>query len=326
MINKTLAVIMSSAAIGITSTSYASAEASDFPERPVRLISPTVPGGMADAIPRLYADKMSEALGQPVIVENRPGAATMVATRYVADRPADGHTLLVAANTIVTMPHINENAGYEPEDFVGVGEMSRAPTLLVTSASSPIESLSDLVQQSKDNPGSITYASGGTGTTSHISVELFSEDAGIDLLHIPYSSRSLAIPDILSGRVDLTMMTSIEEQSLRDELRVLASTSDVRTEGYPDVPTFKELGYSGGTYLIFLGIFAPSETPGEVVEALAAAVEYAKNDEGLRGRLDGMGQEYSTTARSTLDFNDYLSKESERYRVLVESVGIEYEE
>lgn len=291
----------------------AHAQDGSYPVKPVRLIVSTSAGGMTDILARLYAESLSKTLKQPFVVENMPGASTMLASRYVARQAADGYTLLVAANTIATLPHVEKSAGYQMKDFTGVGELARSPSLLVVGGSSKTKTIPELVAAAKRNPGAVTYAYTGRGTTSHMTAELFARDAGVSFNGIAYKGISLAVPDVLAGRVEFLMgpSTSTEELIKSGKMRALAITSSTRSPVFPDVPTFRELGYPNATYNLFFGIFAPAAIPDAVRKTLADAIDSAKKDPTFTGRLRRLGMEVSNV-RTPQQFNAFLRDEEEK--------------
>lgn len=295
-----------------------------FPEKPVRFVLPTAAGGATDGVARLMAEHMAKTLGQPVIVANMPGAATLLSMRHVVNAPKDGHTLGVMANTSITMPYVDPNSGYTPNDFVGISYFAKSPMLVVVSSDSPYKTLEDLITAARKTPNEITYASVGIGTTSHLPVELFSQAADLQLLMIPYKGIALAIPDIVSQRVDLMMGTepSVGELIKVGKLRALAITSDTRSPSLPDTPTFKELGYGGASYELFLGMIAPAGTPSNVIEILSAAAEKAKQDPDVQTRLQQLGQELPTQNTAEA-FDAFLRAEELRMKTVIEKARIQ---
>lgn len=305
----------------------AKAQEISFPVKPIRIIVGSGPGALLDAASRIYADRMSTYLKQPVMIENMAGASSILAARTVAKAAPDGYTLLAAANTIVTIPYIDKKAGYSPSrDFVAVGEMARSPSLLVVSSTSPIKSISELVAAAKKNPGETTYASGGQGTTSHLPVELFAKQAGISLIHVPYKGNAAAVPDVVSGRVGFMMgaATSFLELMKSGALRALAISSDARSPTFPDIPTFKEVGYPNATFDIWVGLLAPAALPKEIRTKLGDAMEMARESKGLRQRLQGMGQDISSV-RTPDQFEAFMRIEEEKYRKVIIEAKIQAE-
>lgn len=300
------------------------AQPAAFPSKPIRIIVGSAPGALLDVASRLYAERMSVYLKQPVVVENMQGASSTVAARYVAKAAPDGHTLMAVANTVVTMPHLVKNAGYVfSKDFVAVGEMCRSAGILVASGTSPLKSVPDLVAAAKKRPGELTFGSGGQGTTSHLPMEMFLKESGLSLSHVPYKGVAQALPDVISGRVNVMMgtATSFMGSLNAGTLKALAITSDVRSPKFPNLPTFKELGYPGATYSIFVGLVAPSGLPDAVRSKLAAAMEVARNDKALQARLDNIDQDISDV-RTPEQFQNYLKAEEARSVALIRAANI----
>jgi len=298
-----------------------------YPTKPIRIIVSSVAGALLDVSARLYADRMSRYLKQPVVVENMPGASSMLGARYVARSAADGYTLLAFANTVVTMPRLVKGAGYDfSKDFVAVGEMARSPALLVVGGTSPFKTLDDLVKAAKHQPGALTFGSAGQGTTSHLPVELFIKSAGISLTHVPYKGVAAVAPDLISGRVSCMMgtATSLYGSIQAGSMRVLAISSESRSTKFPNVPTFKELGYPEATYSIFVGVAAPAGIPKAVQAKLAEAMEVARSDEALQTRLAALDQEVSDV-RTPGQFQAFLLAEEKRTVQLLKDAKIQPE-
>ncbi|RDK06517.1 Bug family tripartite tricarboxylate transporter substrate binding protein [Cupriavidus lacunae] len=308
-------------------TCGAGAQSASYPTKPVRIIVSSVAGALLDASARLYADRMSRYLKQSVVVENMPGASSMLGARYVARSAADGYTLLAFANTVVTMPHLVKGAGYDfDKDFVAVGEMARSPGLLVVGGTSPFKALGNLVSAAKSKPGEVTFGSAGQGSTSHMPVELFMKSADIHLTHIPYKGVAPVVPDVISGRVSCMMgtATSLYGSIQAGTLRALAISSESRSRKFPNVPTFKELGYPEGTYSIFVGLAAPAGVPKAVLARLADAMEVARSDQALQARLAALDQEVSEV-RTPEKFQAFLLAEEKRTVQLIKEANIQPE-
>ncbi|AHG64091.1 Bug family tripartite tricarboxylate transporter substrate binding protein [Advenella mimigardefordensis] len=296
-----------------------------YPNKLIKIVVGSEPGALLDIASRLYAEKLSALLKQQVVVENLPGASSMIATRKVAGAPHDGYLLLAAANTVVTMPHFVSNAGYSMKnDLMGIAEMARAPGILVVSAQSPYRSLAELVAAAKAKPGSITFGSGGQGTTSHLPVEMFMQEAKIKLTHVPYKGVAAALQDVIPGRVDsmLGTSTSLQSSLQSGQLRALAITSEHRNAAFGDIPTFTELGYPAVTYNIFVGLLAAAGTPAAVVNTLGDALRQVRHDPGVVARLKSMGQEISNLEEPT-QFNRFLLDEEEKYATLIRKAGLQ---
>lgn len=314
----------SAAAIGAAAI-HGTAHAQDaFPSKPIRFIIPSAAGGLSDVVARAYAERMSKTLKQQIVIENQPGAGTLLAVRNVLKAPADGHTLCVSANTLVTLPYVDSSAGYNPSDFTGVSYLAKSPMALCVGTDAPFKTLNDLIVAAKKAPGSITYASVGLGTTSHLPVELFAQSAGLKFEMIPYKGIPLAIPDVVAGRVNMMIGTapSVGELIKAGKMRALAVTSEKRSPSFPNVPTFAELGHEESTYELFLGLVGAAKLPPAVRKALADAAEDAKRDPELRARLDAQGQEMPTQATPE-DFNKFLVREADKMRKLVKAANIQ---
>ncbi|AHG64089.1 Bug family tripartite tricarboxylate transporter substrate binding protein [Advenella mimigardefordensis] len=300
------------------------ADSNSYPDKPVRVIVPTSAGGMTDQVARLYAEYLSVQLKQSFVVENMPGASTMLASRYVARAPANGYTLLVTANSIVTIPVVTKDTGYQLKDFTGIGEVGRAPSLLVVSGDSPYKTLPELIKAARDKPGNLTYAFTGYGTTSHITAQLFAQQAKITLTGVPYKGISLAVPDVTSKRVDFMMgpITSTEALIKSGKMRALAITADTRSAALPDVPTFKESGYADATYNLVFGMVAPAGLNTEITQRLSTALESAKNDPEFGQRLQNIGL-HPSDIRTSAQYNAFLADEQKLSLALAREAGLD---
>jgi tripartite-type tricarboxylate transporter receptor subunit TctC len=280
--------------IGVLALSAAAAAANaadPFPNRPIRIIIPAAPGGSLDITARLIAQKMSEKLGQPVIVDNRPGADTLLGTRMVKDAPADGYTLLGQASGFTLFPLMRSDTGYDAlKDFAPVGMMLRAPRVLVTSTAKPYRNLADFVAAAKG--GQLTYASGGVGTPTHIAMESFAHALGLQMTNIPFKGTGAALPEVASGRVDVMFdaISSSRPYIEGGRLRGLAVSADKRVPVLPDVATAKEQDVPY-TNVFWLGLLAPAGTPREVVQRLADAMKAGSDSPDLRARFQADGSD-----------------------------------
>lgn len=272
-----------------------SAMAADpFPSKTIRIVVPAVAGGLADVTARQIALKMSEKLGQPVIVDNKPGADTLLGTRLVKDAPADGYTILLQGDGITLYPSLKKEPGYDFEkDFTAVGGIFRMPLLMVQGAGQPDKTLADFIARARANPKSMSYASGGTGSGPHIGAALFLRRAGVDILHVPYKGNAAAMPDVLSGRVDMIFdvyATSIGYINT-GKARALAVSTPTRHPALPDVPTFAEQGVSNASYSSWLALFVPAATPKDVIQRLSEALLSAVSSKDLNEKFRGGGNE-----------------------------------
>jgi len=290
----------------------------EYPDKAIRVILPTSAGGATDSVARLYAEYVGQLFNQTLVIENMPGALTMISVRNLVKSAPDGYTVGVMANTITTLPNMPKPTGFKSSELTGVSNLAKSSMIFVVSAESPYHTLADFVAAAKKTPGDVTYASVGEGTTSHLSVELFTRAADINLLMVIYKGIATAVPDVIAGRVNAMMgtMPSVGQLIKAGKLRALAVTSEQRLSTHPDVPTFSELGYTDAVYELFLGLFAPADTPAPVIRTLSAAFESVKKQPDLVKRLQSMDQELPTQTTPE-QFNVFLKKEEERMKPLL---------
>jgi tripartite-type tricarboxylate transporter receptor subunit TctC len=301
--------------------------AQGYPAKPVRVIVPLSPGGNVDIVARAVAQRLSESLGQQIIVENRPGASSLVGTQAVAKAAADGYTLLAMANTFAVVPSIVTNAGYDPlKDFTGISQTCLVPQVIVVNPALPVRSLKQLIALAKAQPGQITYATSGTGGTGHMATELLSRQAGVKMLHVPYKGNSQALVDVIGGQVMVMfdqVSTSVSHVTA-GKLRALAVTSRKRSPLFPDVPTADEAGLPGYEDITFNGLVAPAGTPREILMRLNAEVAKAVAVPEMRQRFIQMGVELTASA-SPEDFTAYIRAEFAKKAKLAREAGIKIE-
>ena len=248
-----------------------------YPSRPITLVVPSAPGGTTDFTARLIGDALSRALGQPVIVDNKPGGAGNIGNQFVAKARPDGHTLLVAYSGYqVGNPHLYARAGWDPiKDFAPVAMLTRAPQVIVTRGDLPVRTLGELVAYAKANPGRLNYASSGNGSIQHIAGELFKQLTGTFITHIPYRGAGPALQDLMGGQVDLFITTpaAVVQQVKAGRLKALAVTSPQRLAALPQVPTAVEAGLKGYTLDSWFALYAPAGTPQDRMDKVRAQVE-----------------------------------------------------
>jgi len=266
-----------------------------YPSKPIRLIVPFAPGGATDVIARLAAQKLSDALGQPLAVDNRPGANGNIGTEMAVKAPADGYTLVMSYDgTIAINPGVYRKMPFDPlKDLAPVASVAQLPLLLVVNPSVAAQNLAEFVALAKATPGKINYSSAGYGSAGHLAAELFRGRAGIDIVHVNYKGGGQAVQDLLGGQIQalMTGLTTVEGHLKSGKLRALAFTSAKRMAGAPEVPTFEESGYPGLVVLSWYGLFAPAGTPPEVVRRLNAEVNRALQAPDVRERLTALGTE-----------------------------------
>jgi len=283
--------------------------ADDYPSRPITLIVPQAPGGGNDTIARIVAQKMTQSLGQQVIVDNRPGAGGTLGTRQLAKSAADGYAIAIGSTGTLTMaPTASENAGYDPrKDFAPVGMIAKSAIVLVVGPSVKAQSVRELVAQAKKDPQAFTYGSGGVGTPNHLTAVMFADQTGINLTHIPFKGAGPAINDVLGGHVSM-IFSSLPPTigNIRGgTLRALGTCALSRAPMLPDIPTMEEAGLKGFEAEQRYGLIAPAGTPDPVLRKLNQALRQALNAEDVKERIaaDGAVVNPSTPEEYALDID-----------------------
>lgn len=305
-------------------TAAGAGRAETFPSRPLRIVVPAAAGGNLDLVSRNVAQKLSEQLGQPVVVENRPGGNYMLAVDTVGKAAADGYTYLAIADSFLYTPAVARTATYEPlKDFVGVSLVARIPLLLVVHPAVPVASAAQLIALARRNPGELTYGTSGNGSTGHIAAELFSSMAGIRMTHVPYKGNAPGLIDVMGGRTSLmfdTISTSISHVKA-GKLKAVGVTSTARSPLMPDVPTVSESGLPGYESTIFNGLAARSGTPQPILDRMNAEIRKAVQQPDFRARMLEQGVELEASA-SAHDFSATLRELSVKYARIVKDAGI----
>jgi tripartite-type tricarboxylate transporter receptor subunit TctC len=248
-----------------------SAAHAEYPEKTIRIVVPYPPGGFNDTLGRIVAQKLGEAWGQPAVVENRPGGGTLIGTDSVAKAPPDGHTLLVVAFPFAVNPSLYAKLPYDTvKDFAPLLLAGQTPNLLVVNPQVPIHSVKELIAAAKAKPGSLSYGSTGSGSSNHLSMELFRTMTGVELVHVPYKGSAPMVTDLLGGHVQVAFdnTPNVLPQVKAGKLRALAITGAMRSEMVPDVPTVSEAGVPGYEVGVWFGIVAPAGTPPAVLAKL----------------------------------------------------------
>lgn len=309
-------------AVVLASSCTAVALAQQYPAKVVRVIVPFGAGTGADLAARILADKLGKTMGQAFIVENRVGAGGAIGTDAVATAPADGYTLLMNASSHTSLPAMKKNLPFDARrDFVGVAAFATSPMILVASRANGWRTVQDLVAAAKRKPGSISFASAGNGSTTHLSAEKFRLDAGFEAVHVPYKSTTDALADVITGRVDF-LITSVPPTlgPIKDG-RLVALAIGQKSTDLPGVPSFAEAGVREGQ--TWFGLFAPAKTPREVVHRLHDEVVKASEAADVRDRLAKMGAE--PTVMSSEDFNALVMREISANEKLVKVIGLKVE-
>jgi tripartite-type tricarboxylate transporter receptor subunit TctC len=305
----------------------ASAQSSPFPSKPVKLLVGFAPGGAVDIIARAIGQQIAPALGQPVVIENKPGAGTNIALRALIDSPPDGHTLMLTANSIAANQTLYQPAPFEmARDFTPVALVGRVPVVLVATldakAQPPIDSLAKLIAVSKASPQSVSYGSPGNGSTPHLAIELFERAAGIQLNHVPYKGGAPALNDAIAGHLQTVAVNALEAlpHARSGKLRVLAVLSPSRSPIFPDVPSIAESGFAGFEASVWYGVVGPAGLPPAAVTRLHVELQKALSAPEVRERLANAGGE--VLPGPVERFASLLASERARYDKLIREARI----
>ena len=299
-----------------------SANAQQFPSRPVKLVVGFTPGGGVDIAARTLAPKLSELIGQPVIVENKPGAGTNIANEFVARSAPDGTTLLVTTSALAINMALYKKLPFDTlRDFAAVSIFSESPNILVVNAKLPVANLNEFLAHARANPGKLNYSSAGSGTTQHLSAELFKLRAGLDIVHVPYKGTAPSLTSLIARETDLTFanIPAILQFVKSGRLRPLASTGSKRADLMPEVPTMKEAGVNGVEVTVWYGVLAPAATPREVVDFLGKNIAKAARAPDIRQRLAEQGAE--PVGNTPEEFGKILRDEVAKWAEVVKVSG-----
>lgn len=303
------------------------AVAQSYPTRPITLVVPFAPGGSASTAARSVADKMSETLGQQIVIDNRGGAGGTVATRAVAKAPPDGYTLLVVTSaTVGTSPSLFQNLGYDPrKDFAPIGLIAATPNLIAVHPTFPARSLAELIKIGKEATTPIPYGSPGTGTLNHLTVELLAYRTGMKVAHVPYKGAGPALNDLLGGHINvlISAIPNAHSHIVAGTIHGLAVTGAKRSALIPDVPTFAEAGLPGYDVPLRWGLAAPAGTPRPIIDKLNAALNAALATDEVRQRLAIEGAEPQPTTPE--EYAAIIDREVAMWSDLVKAAGIKPE-
>ena len=301
--------------------------AQPYPTTPVRMVIGFAPGGGTDIVGRLLAQKLSEALGQPFTVENKPGATGMIGAKQVASAPADGYVLLMGhVNSQAIAPGLMERPLYDPiKDFAPVTYVGFVPNVLVVNPALPVRTVSELVALAKSRPKGLSFASPGVGSTNHLAGEMLRQATGAPLVHVPYKGSSPAIVDLLGGQVDMNFdaMSSITAYLKAGRMRALAVTTPQRDPDLPDVPTMIELGFKTLNVTNWYGVVAPAGTPADVVDKLHGELSRILQTTEVVGKLTELG--VRREAMSSERFGQFIRAEVAKYREVARLTGVRME-
>jgi tripartite-type tricarboxylate transporter receptor subunit TctC len=300
------------------------AEAGAFPDRPIKLVVPYPPGGSTDPVARLLAGEIGQRLGQPVVVDNRAGAAGSIGTEFVARAAPDGYTILLHTSVISTEPSFKKSLAYDVKrDLVPITQAVTGPYLLVVHPSLPAKNVGELIAYAKANPGKLNFGSAGQGSSGHLIGEMFKAAAGIDMVHVPFKGGGPSITALMGNEVQLLFDTISGSKALAEsgKLRALAVTSPARSPAMPSVPTISESGLRDFSIVYWLGIFAPAKTPAPVVDKLYASFKAALDKPDVAAKLMETGQ--VVQALPPAEFGKVLDADIQRWKVVIEGAKIE---
>ncbi|MFB9570674.1 Bug family tripartite tricarboxylate transporter substrate binding protein, partial [Saccharopolyspora hordei] len=294
--------------------------AENFPERLITTVVPFPPGGAADTFARLLSEQFEQRWGQATVVENRPGGGGIVATRHVVGQPADGYTFLIVTVGHAVNPSLQDDLPYDTlNDLTPVAMVARLPSVLVVNAELEVETVADLVDMARANPGGLTFGSSGNATTSHVAGALFTTLADVDMLHVPYSGSAPAITDLIGGQIDMMIdpVLSSAQHVETGRLRALAVSTSERSELVPDLPTLAEAGIEGYDFGAWFMLLAPAGAPEPIVEKVNASITEMLSSDAMMDRLAGLGAE--PVAMDPAELQAFLEAEIERYAEIMEA-------
>jgi tripartite-type tricarboxylate transporter receptor subunit TctC len=311
------------AAIALFALTAVAARGDTFPSRPIRIVVPFAAGGATDLIARVVGQKLTESMGQAVVVENRPGASGMIGADLVAKAPPDGYTLLMASTAEIAInPSLYSKMSYDPQrDLAPITLAGVTPLILVVNPASPLHSVADIVKEAKAHPGAISFASAGNGSVQHLSGELVKVLTSTDMVHVPYKGAAPALTDVLSGQVTMFFsgMPPAMPHVKSGKLRALAVTTPKRSPAAPDVPTMAEAGVQGFDISNWFGLLAPAGTPPGILDKLHDEAVKALMQPAVKERLAEQGAEVVADSRE--HFGAFIKAEADKYAKLIKVSG-----
>jgi tripartite-type tricarboxylate transporter receptor subunit TctC len=311
------------ALLAVLATAVAAQTTQNYPNKPIHIIVPFTAGSATDTLARTLGQKLTEFNGQPVVIDNRPGAGGTIGAAIVAKAPADGYTLLVHSAAHSYNPSIYANLPFDiDKDFVDIAALGGQPNVLVVAKSSGITTMAELIALAKQKPGTVTYASAGTGSGTHINAEKFRLQSGIDVIHVPYKGTPEALTDVLSGRVTFFFSpVSGTLQYIKDgRLTALAVSTAKRSSVLPDVPTVAEAGLPGFDYNLWIGLFGPAGIPQEIVDRISRDVAKTMQQPDVKERLAILGAE--AMPMSPAEFRQFVRREMDESGKVIKAAGI----
>ena len=317
-------VLLAGLALAAFPAAQAQAQATDWPSKPIRWVVPFPPGGAMDAIARTLGEKAGKSLGQPFVIENRPGAGGNIGADFVSKAPGDGYTMMITSIGMATNKPLYGKLSYDPiKDFAPVSLLAVVPNVLVTNATQPgVKTAADLIAAAKKAPGTLTYASAGNGTSIHLAGEVFASLGKVEMLHVPYRGSGPAVADLLGGQVNYMFdsITSARPHIQSGKLRALGVTTAKRSSALPDVPTLAEAGLPGYEVSPWFAVFVPASTPQPIIAKLQLALTDAMKLPEVRARFETIGAE--PIGSTPKELATHLAAESIRWNKLITERGI----
>jgi tripartite-type tricarboxylate transporter receptor subunit TctC len=304
VMNKIISFVLAIASLIATPLVGAQSAAQSFPNKPIRFVVPFPPGGGNDILARALAPKMSELLGQQVVIDNRAGAGGNIGADFVAKSPPDGYTIVIASNQVTMNPWIYSKLPFDiAKDFSPIAQIASVPMLLAINPEVPAKNLKEFIALAKAKPGSLNYSTPGLGTPQHIAFEVFNFDAGVKVTHVPYKGTSPSIVDLIGGQVQATIgtMASLEQHVKSGKVRAIAVSTPQRSPAMPDIPTIEEGGLKGYNVPLWYSVLAPANTPKEIVSKISASIRDALRDPQTKAQLarQGFVESYLDPAQMT---------------------------
>jgi len=314
--------LAATAALAAAAAMAAPGHAQGWPARPITLIVPFAPGGATDIVGRITADRIGKILGQTVIVENKGGAAGAVGMSELARAKPDGYTFALITDSIPIQPLLNRGLNWDMGRFKPIAKIATSPEVLVVHPDVPATDVKGLVALAKSKPGGLTFAASSTGSVHHLAGEVFKQQTGIDIVHIPYKGGGQSIVDMVSGRIDMGFigLAPILNHLKNGQLRALALTGERRNSQAPDVPTFREAGYGEFDVELWIGLVGLDDTPPEAVEGMRAAIDQMLATESVQANLRDIG--FEPVAGGQAGFGQWLAEQQRGWGKVIEQLGM----
>ena len=296
--------------------------AQTFPDRPIHLYVPYPAGGPNDVVARLLGQKLSEAMGQQIVIENRAGGSGNIAVESLARAPADGYAVVLPAMAYAVNPALFSKVGYSFDQFAPVSIVTKGPLVLTVHPSLGVKSVNELIALAKEKPGSLNYGSGGNGSSLHLAAEMFKQQAGVDIQHIPYKGTNDLIADLLTGRVPISFMSPLIAKSHVDQGKLIALgvTSAQRSASWPETPTIAEAGVPGYAVEAWYAVLAPKGTPAPIVDKLSKEIAKAVQSDDVKAKFAALGNE--PVGSTPAEAEKYIAEEADRWAKVLKAAGI----